>query len=98
MPGLGDGLIGTNVFGSYVVDIDLPGKLLKLSPLPKRPEDAVALTSLNSEGEEQVNAEQKESSLTEQTPNEQKPSAHRSRGRSEPAPEPLHRAGDGQLD
>jgi tetratricopeptide (TPR) repeat protein len=75
MPGLGDGLIGTNVFGRYVVDIDLPGKLLKLSPLPKRPEDAVALTSLNSDGEEQVNAEQKESSLTEQTPNEPKPSA-----------------------
>jgi hypothetical protein len=55
-----DGLIGADVFGSYLVDIDLPGMHLKLSPLPKRPEDAVAPKSLNSEGEGQVNAEQKE--------------------------------------
>lgn len=33
---------------------------LKLSPLPKRPEDTVAPTSLNSEGEEQAHAEQKD--------------------------------------
>ena len=32
-----DGLIGADVFGSYIVDIDLPGMRLKLSPLPKRP-------------------------------------------------------------
>lgn len=38
---------------------------LKLSPLPKRPEDAVAPKSLNSEGEEQANAEQKEESSTQ---------------------------------
>jgi tetratricopeptide (TPR) repeat protein len=73
----GDGLIGADVFGGYLVDIDFPGMRLKLSPLPKRPEDTVAPTSLNSEGEEQANAEQKdqkESSATEQTPKEQKPS------------------------
>jgi tetratricopeptide (TPR) repeat protein len=57
-----DGLIGADVFGGYLIDIDLPGMRLKLSPLPKRPEDTVAPTSLNSEGEEQANAEQKASS------------------------------------
>lgn len=55
-----DGLIGADVFGRYLIDIDLPGMQLKLSPLPKRPEDNVAPTSLNSEGEEEVNASQKE--------------------------------------
>ncbi|MGE5053942.1 MAG: aspartyl protease family protein [Acidobacteriota bacterium] len=57
-----DGLIGADVFGRYLIDIDLPGMRLKLSPLPKRPEDTVAPTSLNSEGEEQANAEQREDS------------------------------------
>jgi tetratricopeptide (TPR) repeat protein len=68
-----DGLVGADVFGAYLVDIDLPGGLLKLSPLPKRPEDAVAPKSLNSEGDdhsddhgdEQANAEQKKESTAE---------------------------------
>jgi|HubBroStandDraft_6_1064221.scaffolds.fasta_scaffold59673_2 tetratricopeptide (TPR) repeat protein len=66
-----DGLIGADVFGSYLVDIDLPGERLKLSPLPKRPEDTVAPKSLNSEGEEQASGERKEDSASEQTPKEQ---------------------------
>ncbi|HZW94781.1 MAG TPA: aspartyl protease family protein [Candidatus Eremiobacteraceae bacterium] len=66
-----EGLIGADVFGAYLVDIDLPGMQLKLSPLPKRPEDAVAPTSLNSEGEEQANAEQKEDSEKEGTSKDQ---------------------------
>ena len=71
------GLIGADVFGAYLIDIDLPGMRLKLSPLPKRPEDTVAPTSLNSEGEEQANAEQKsadqkEDSVNEPTPKDQK--------------------------
>jgi tetratricopeptide (TPR) repeat protein len=69
-----DGLIGADVFGSYLIDLDLPGERLKLSPLPKRPEDAVAPKSLNSEGEEQANAEQKDDTATEQTPSGQKSS------------------------
>src|ERR1019366_5727720 len=73
-----DGLIGADVFGAYLIDIDLPGMRLKLSPLPKRPEDTVAPTSLNSEGEEQANAEQKsadqkEDSVNEPTSKDQKP-------------------------
>jgi len=69
-----DGLIGADVFGAYVVDIDLPGMKLKLSPLPKRPEDTVAPKSLNSEGEEQANAEQKEEGATESDSKQPKPS------------------------
>src|ERR1035437_8591997 len=34
-----DGLIGADVLGAYLIDIDFPGMRLKLSPLPKRPED-----------------------------------------------------------
>jgi len=70
-----DGLIGADVFGGYLIDIDLPGMRLKLSPLPKRPEDTVAPKSLNSEGEQQANAEQKEDSAAEQTSKEQKSTA-----------------------
>jgi tetratricopeptide (TPR) repeat protein len=69
-----DGLIGADVFGSYLIDLDLPGQRLKLSPLPKRPEETVAPKSLNSEGEEQANAEQKEDPETGQTPKDQKSS------------------------
>ena len=46
-----DGLIGANVFGAYLIDIDFPAEKLRLSPLPKRPDEAVAPTALNSEGE-----------------------------------------------
>jgi len=74
-----DGLIGADVFGAYLIDIDLPGMRLKLSPLPKRPEDEVAPKSLNSEGEEQANAERKEDSTNEQASTEQKSPAPISR-------------------
>ena len=67
-----DGLIGADVLGAYLIDIDLPGMRLKLAPLPKRPEDTVAPKSLNSEGEEQANAEQKEDSVNEPTSKDQK--------------------------
>jgi tetratricopeptide (TPR) repeat protein len=70
-----DGLIGADVLGAYLIDIDLPGMRLKLSPLPKRPEDTAAPKSLNSEGDEQTNAEQKEGSAAGQTLKDQTPSA-----------------------
>jgi tetratricopeptide (TPR) repeat protein len=60
-----DGLIGANVFRAYLVDLDLPEMRLKLSPLPKRPEDSVAPKALNSE-EEEAAAERKEESAEEQ--------------------------------
>jgi tetratricopeptide (TPR) repeat protein len=70
-----DGLIGADVLGAYLIDIDLPGMRLKLSPLPKRPEDTIAPKSLNSEGEEQANAEQKEETENDSTSKEQKSAA-----------------------
>jgi tetratricopeptide (TPR) repeat protein len=50
-PSDNDGLIGTDVFGAYLIDIDIPGQKLRLSPLPKRPEEAAVPTALNSTGE-----------------------------------------------
>jgi hypothetical protein len=73
-----DGLIGADVLGTYLIDIDLPGMRLRLSPLPKRPEDTVAPKSLNSEGEEQANTEQKEESASGQDSQQPKPSAPKS--------------------
>ena len=46
-----DGLIGADVFSSYLVDIDFPDDKLRLSPLPKRPDDTAVAADLNSEGE-----------------------------------------------
>ena len=65
-PGL-DELIGADVFGSYLVELDLPEMNLKLSPLPKRPEDAVAPTSLSSEAEE-TQQDESERTSTERLP------------------------------
>ena len=48
-----DGLIGSNVFSSYLIDLDLPNQKLKLSALPKRPDETGAPTSLNTQGERQ---------------------------------------------
>ena len=44
-----DGLLGADVFASYLVDIDLPHKMMRLSPLPKRPGDEEAIAKLNSQ-------------------------------------------------
>jgi Aspartyl protease/Tetratricopeptide repeat len=56
-PSENDGLIGTDVFGAYLIDIDIPGEKLRLSPLPKRPEEAAAPTALNSAGEARATPE-----------------------------------------
>ena len=53
-----DGLIGANVFGSYLIDIDFPAEKLRLSPLPTRPDETVAPTALNSEGESSSNPDE----------------------------------------
>ena len=44
-----DGLIGADVFGAYVVDIDIPGDMLRLTLLPKRPDETAVDASLASE-------------------------------------------------
>ena len=51
-----DGLIGADVFSNYLVNIDFPGKKLKLSPLPERPDETAPETaSLNTGGEKSDN-------------------------------------------
>ena len=41
-----DGLIGSDVFSAYLIDIDIPSAKLRLSPLPKRPDETAAPTAL----------------------------------------------------
>lgn len=52
-----DGVIGTDVFESYLVDIDLAAMRLRLAPLPKRPDEAVAPTALRSDAEDEAQDE-----------------------------------------
>jgi tetratricopeptide (TPR) repeat protein len=50
-----DGLIGSDVFAAYLVDIDIPGAKLRLSPLPKRPDETehpAALKTLPADSQE----------------------------------------------
>jgi tetratricopeptide (TPR) repeat protein len=44
-----DGLIGADVFENYLIDIDFPNAMLKLSQLPPYPDQAGEQTSLQSE-------------------------------------------------
>ena len=58
-----DGLIGGDVFSSYIVDIDIPGNAFRLAALPKRPEDTTqAPTTLASEANSDSEDEPEEAS------------------------------------
>ena len=54
-----DGLVGADVFASYLIDIDIPDQKLRLSPLPPRPDETAAPASLKTDGEPQANSEEK---------------------------------------
>jgi tetratricopeptide (TPR) repeat protein len=54
-----DGLVGADVFGSYLIDIDFPAEKLRLSPLPRRPDDTVTPAALNTEGESRSSTDDK---------------------------------------
>ena len=41
----GDGLIGGDVFGQFLLTLDFPGHTLKLDPLPARPDDVADKTA-----------------------------------------------------
>lgn len=73
-----DGLIGADVFSSYVVDIDIPASMLRLSPLPKRPDDAnKPEASLSSEA--RSDSDQQDDAASDQKSaekNTQKPAVH----------------------
>jgi predicted aspartyl protease len=43
-----DGLLGTDIFRSYLVDIDMPAQKLRLSLLPKRPDEPAVPITLGS--------------------------------------------------
>jgi len=45
-----EGLIGADIFSSFLVDINFPQKLLRLSPLPSRPGEAEPPIVLNTAG------------------------------------------------
>jgi tetratricopeptide (TPR) repeat protein len=61
-----DGLIGADVFSSYLIDIDIPDLKLRLSPLPKRPDQATAPTSLKTEEDSQSGAEEESEPASDQ--------------------------------
>ncbi len=72
-----DGLIGADVFSSYVVDIDMPGDMLRLTPLPKRPDESATQTSLDSEADSESDKDEQEES-SKGTAREEKPSPKKS--------------------
>jgi tetratricopeptide (TPR) repeat protein len=47
-----DGLIGSNVFGSFLVDLDFPKQTLRLKELPKRPDDTAKPPALQTDATE----------------------------------------------
>ncbi len=49
-----DGLIGADVFSSYLIDIDIPSAKLRLSPLPKRPNEAAQPAALQTMAQDQA--------------------------------------------
>lgn len=65
-----DGLIGADVFSSYMVDIDIPGDMLRLSPLPKRPEDTTVKTSLVSDADSDPDPEEQQDAAKNSTSGE----------------------------
>ncbi|HSY10869.1 MAG TPA: aspartyl protease family protein [Verrucomicrobiae bacterium] len=48
-----DGLIGADVFSSYLIDIDTPSGKLRLSPLPPRPNESVQPATLQTMSSDQ---------------------------------------------
>ena len=52
-----DGMIGSDVFSSYLIDIDIPDLKLRLTPLPKRSEGGNAPATLKTQDESESAAE-----------------------------------------
>ena len=60
-----DGLIGADVFSSYLIDLDLPNQKMRLSQLPKRPNETEAPAALNTQGEGQKLSNDKDETTEE---------------------------------
>lgn len=48
-----DGLLGADVFSSFLVDLDFPNSKLRLSPLPKRPAETTSTVNLKSDEDDE---------------------------------------------
>jgi tetratricopeptide (TPR) repeat protein len=62
-----DGLIGADVFSSFLVEIDFPNEKLRLTELPKRPEDSSSNLALKTE-EENSDSEEENTDKSGTTP------------------------------
>ncbi len=51
-----DGLIGTDVFSAFLIDIDFPDEKLHLTELPRRPEDTAAKIALQTERDDSTSS------------------------------------------
>ena len=49
-----DGLIGSDVFSSFLVDLDFPVERVRLTQLPKRPTDSTSTVALQTESDDSV--------------------------------------------
>jgi predicted aspartyl protease len=56
-----EGLVGADVFSSFLVDIDFPNEKLRLGELPTRPDETAPTIKLNSEGSQSDTEQQRES-------------------------------------
>ncbi len=52
-----DGTIGTNLFASYLIDLDIPAMRMRLGPLPKRPEEPFIARKRKGSAEDPINLE-----------------------------------------
>jgi tetratricopeptide (TPR) repeat protein len=70
-----DGLIGADVFSSFLVDLDFPSEKLRLSPLPKRPEETAATINLKTEEDDdsEPDSESSDGKATGKKPDGSKP-------------------------
>jgi hypothetical protein len=67
-----DGLIGTDIFENFLVNLDFPKEKLRLSELPKRSGEAESELALNNMNDQQDDSDSGEQS-TENKPTEAKP-------------------------
>ena len=58
VPTTSDGIIGTDVFSQFLIDIDFPSSILQLSELPRRPGEVPSKPSLNLAGDAPPNAQE----------------------------------------
>jgi predicted aspartyl protease len=72
-----DGLIGGNVFGAFLVDIDFPNEKLRLKPLPQRPDENTTEVTLQTGREGSVPSGEPSSGKPGQDPRaKSSPSGH----------------------